>query len=109
MDTFHARRIKSIWNKQVWEHIPRPSSKHIIGTKWIFKKKLDENGIIVQNKERLVARGYNQEEGNNFEETFSPVAGLKVIHLLLAYACSWNFQLFQMDVKSDFLNGYINE
>ena len=94
---------------QVWELVPRPSGKHIIGTRWVFKNKLDENGLIVRNKARLVAQGYNQEEGIDFEETFAPVARLEAIRLLLAYACSLNFQLFQMDVKSAFLNGYINE
>jgi hypothetical protein len=94
---------------QVWELVPRPSGKHIIGTRWVFKNKLDENGIIVRNKARLVAQGYNQEEGIDFEETFAPIARLEAIRLLLAYTCSMNFQLFQMDVKSAFLNGYINE
>lgn len=94
---------------QVWELVSRPSGKHIIGTRWVFKNKLDENGIIVRNKAILVAQGYNQEEGIDFEEIFAPVARLEAIRLLLAYACSMNFQLFQMDVKSAFLNGYINE
>lgn len=94
---------------QVWELVPRPNDKHIIGTKWVFKNKLDENGIIVRNKARLVAQGYNQEEGIDFDETFAPVARLEAIRLLLAYACSLNFQLYQMDVKSAFLNGYIHE
>src|ERR1051325_7991024 len=91
---------------QVWELVPRPSDKHIIGTRWVFKNKLDENGIFVRNKARLVAQGYNQEEGINFEETFIPVARLEVIRLLLVYACSLNFQLCQMDIKSEFFNGY---
>lgn len=94
---------------QVWELVPRPKDKHIIGTKWVFKNKLDENGIVVRNKARLVAQGYNQEEGIDFDETFAPVARLEAIRVLLAYACSLNFQLYQMDVKSAFLNGFINE
>lgn len=96
---------------QVWELVPKPkpNGKHIIGTKWVFKNKLDENGMIVRNKARLVAQGYNQEEGIDFDETFSLVARLEVIRLLLAYACLLNFHLFQMDVNSVFLNGYINE
>ena len=94
---------------QVWELVPRPKDKHIIGTKWVFKNKLDENGIVVRNKARLVAQGYNQEEGIDFDETFALVARLEAIRVLLAYACSLNFQLYQMDVKSAFLNGFINE
>ena len=93
----------------VWELVPRPQDHHIIGTKWIFRNKLNENRVITRNKARLVAQGYNQEEGMNYEETFDPVARLEAIRLLLAYACSKNFKLYQMDVKSDFLNGVINE
>ena len=84
-------------------------SYSIIGTKWVFKNKLDEHGNIIRNKARLVAKGYNQEEGIDFDETFAPVARLEAIRLLLAYACFMNFKLFQMDVKSAFLNGYISE
>lgn len=80
-----------------------------MSTKWIFKNKLDENGIIIRNKARLVAQGYNQEGGINFEETFSHVARLEAIRLLLPYAYSLNFQLYQMHVKSAFLNCYILE
>lgn len=94
---------------QVWDLVLRPKGKHVIVTRWIFKNKLDENDIIVINKARLVAQGYNQEESIDFEETFALVARLEAIRLLLAYACSLNFQLYQMDVKSAFLNGYILE
>ena len=74
-----------------------------------FCNKLDENGIVVRNKARLVAQGYSQEEGIDFEETFAPVARLETIHMLLAFSCFMNFKLYQMDVKSAFLNGFINE
>ena len=80
-----------------------------IGTKWMFQNKLDESGIIVRNKARLVAKGYNQEEGIDYDETYAPVARLEAIRLLLAFACIMDFKLFQMDVKSVFLNGYIEE
>ncbi|XP_073227068.1 uncharacterized mitochondrial protein AtMg00820-like [Cicer arietinum] len=92
---------------KVWELVPNPGNKHIIGIKWVFKNKLDEIGI--RNKARLVAQGYNQEEMIDFDETFAPVARLEAIQLLLVYACSMNFELFQMDFKSAFLNDYINE
>ncbi|GKA76350.1 copia protein [Tanacetum coccineum] len=81
----------------------------IIGTKWVFRNKLDENGIVSQNKARLVAQGYNQQEGINYDETYAPVARLESIRILLAYAYALDFKLFQMDVKSLFLNGFINE
>ncbi|GJZ36084.1 retrovirus-related pol polyprotein from transposon TNT 1-94 [Tanacetum coccineum] len=81
----------------------------IIGTKWVFRNKLDENGIVSQNKARLVAQGYNQQEGIDYDETYAPVARLRSIRILLAYACALDFKLFQMDVKSAFLDGFINE
>nr|GEX13651.1 putative reverse transcriptase domain-containing protein [Tanacetum cinerariifolium] len=81
----------------------------VIGTKWLFRNKLDENGIVSQNKARLVSQGYNQQEGINYDETYAPVARLESIRILLAYACALDFKLFQMDVKSVFLNGFINE
>ncbi|RVW19280.1 Retrovirus-related Pol polyprotein from transposon RE1 [Vitis vinifera] len=94
---------------EVWELVPRPSNQSVIGTKWVFRNKMDENGIIVRNKARLVAQGYNQEEGIDYEETFAPVARLEAIRMLLAFACFKDFILYQMDVKSAFLNGFINE
>nr|GEV09452.1 copia protein [Tanacetum cinerariifolium] len=73
------------------------------------RNKLDENGIISRNKARLVAQGYNQQEGIDYDETYALVARLNSIRILLAYACALDFTLFQMDVKSAFLNGFINE
>ncbi|GJS69478.1 retrovirus-related pol polyprotein from transposon TNT 1-94 [Tanacetum coccineum] len=93
----------------VWELVPQPKNMTIIGTKWVFRNKLDENGIVSRNKARLVAQGYNQQEGINYDETYAPVARLESIRILLAYACALDFKLFQMDVKSAFLNGFINE
>ncbi|GJR14652.1 retrovirus-related pol polyprotein from transposon TNT 1-94 [Tanacetum coccineum] len=78
-------------------------------TKWVFRNKLDENGIVSRHKARLVAQGYNQQEGIDYDETYAPVARLESIRILLAYACALDFKLFQMDVKSAFLNGFINE
>lgn len=93
----------------VWTLVSQPKSQTIIGTKWVFRNKMDENGIVSRNKARLVAQGYNQQEGIDYDETFAPVARLESIRILLAYACAHNFKLFQMDVKSSFLNGVINE
>ncbi|GJX19816.1 retrovirus-related pol polyprotein from transposon TNT 1-94 [Tanacetum coccineum] len=93
----------------VWSLVPSPNNQTIIGTKWVFKNKLDENGVVSTNKARLVAQGYNQQEGIDFDETYAPVARLESIRILLAYACAHDFKLFQMDVKSAFLNGFINE
>ncbi|KAH9763753.1 hypothetical protein KPL70_001275 [Citrus sinensis] len=93
----------------VWELVPNPEHQSIIGTKWVFRNKMDESGVVVRNKARLMAQGYNQEEGIDFDETFAPVARLESIRMLLAYACHKDFILYQMDVKSAFLNGYIME
>ncbi|GJV39429.1 retrovirus-related pol polyprotein from transposon TNT 1-94 [Tanacetum coccineum] len=93
----------------IWELVPQPRNMTIIGTKWVFRNKLDENGIVSQNKARLVAQGYNQQEGIDYDETYAPVARLELIKILLAYACALDFKLFQMDVKSAFLNYFINE
>ncbi|GJU36636.1 retrovirus-related pol polyprotein from transposon TNT 1-94 [Tanacetum coccineum] len=76
---------------------------------WVFRNKLDENGIVSRNKARLVAQGYNQQEGIDYDETYAPVARLESIRILLAYACALDFKLFQMDVKSAFLNSFINK
>ncbi|GJV99464.1 retrovirus-related pol polyprotein from transposon TNT 1-94 [Tanacetum coccineum] len=93
----------------VWELVPLPICQSVIGTKWVFRNKLDENGIVSRNKARLVAQGYNQQEGIDYDETYAPVARLESIRILLAIACANDFKLYQMDVKSAFLNGFINE
>ncbi|WJX38809.1 hypothetical protein P8452_26432 [Trifolium repens] len=94
---------------EVWDLVPRPSNMNVIGTKWIYKNKFDEKRVITRNKARLVAQGYTQVEGLDFEETFAPVARLESIRLLLGVACILKFKLYQMDVKSAFLNGYLHE
>ncbi|KAH9687354.1 Integrase catalytic domain-containing protein [Citrus sinensis] len=93
----------------VWELVLKPEHQSVTGTKWVFRNKMDESGVVVRNKARLVAQGYNQEEGIDFDETFTPVARLESIRMLLAYACHKDFILYQMDIKSAFLNGYIME
>lgn len=94
---------------EAWDLVPRPKGMNVIGKKWIYKNKSDEKGIVTRNKARLIAQGYTQIKGVDFDETFSPIARLESIRLLLGVACILKFKLFQMDVKSDFLNGYLNE
>nr|GEX76844.1 retrovirus-related Pol polyprotein from transposon TNT 1-94 [Tanacetum cinerariifolium]GEX77242.1 retrovirus-related Pol polyprotein from transposon TNT 1-94 [Tanacetum cinerariifolium] len=94
---------------EVWELIPRPNKVMVITLKWIYKVKLDELGGILKNKARLVARGYHQEEGIDFEESFAPVARLEAIRIFLAYAAHNNMVVYQMDVKTVFLNGNLRE
>ncbi|GAA0174991.1 transmembrane signal receptor [Lithospermum erythrorhizon] len=93
----------------VWELVPRPGGCNIIGTKWIFKNKSDEFRNVIRNKVKLVAQGYTQIEGVDFEETFAPVARLEAIRLLLSIAYLLKFKLFQMNVKSAFLNRVVQE
>ncbi|GJY73273.1 retrovirus-related pol polyprotein from transposon TNT 1-94 [Tanacetum coccineum] len=94
---------------EVWELVPRPDRVMIITLKWIFKVKLDELGGVLKNKARLVARGYHQEEGIDFEEYFAPVARLEAIRISIAYAAYMNMIVYQMDIKMAFLNGILRE
>nr|GFA98832.1 hypothetical protein [Tanacetum cinerariifolium] len=94
---------------EVWELVPRPDKVLVITLKWIYKVKLDELGGILKNKARLVARGYRQEEGIDFEESFSLVARLEAIRIFLAYGAHKNMVVYQMEVKIAFLNGNLRE
>nr|GEV21966.1 hypothetical protein [Tanacetum cinerariifolium] len=94
---------------EVWELVPRLDKVMVITLKWIYKVKLDELREILKNKARLVARGYRQEEGIDFEESFAPVARLEAIRIFLAYAAHKNMVVYQMDVKTAFLNGNLRE
>ncbi|KAK8956709.1 hypothetical protein KSP39_PZI001099 [Platanthera zijinensis] len=94
---------------KVWKLVPRPDDCNIIGTKWIYRNKLDENGVIVRNKAILVAKGYRQEDGINFDQTFAPMSRLETIRLFLTYAAYKGFKVSQMDVNSTFLNGNLKE
>ncbi|GJY20017.1 retrovirus-related pol polyprotein from transposon TNT 1-94 [Tanacetum coccineum] len=93
----------------VWELVPPPDSAMIIALKWIYKVKLDEYGDVLKNKARLVAKGFRQEEGLDFEESFAPVARLEAIRIFIANAASKNMTVYQMDVKTAFLNGELKE
>ncbi|CAM8948363.1 unnamed protein product [Rhodiola kirilowii] len=94
---------------KVWRLVPRPKDKNVIGTKWVFRNKMDGKGVVVRNKARLVVKGYNQQEGIDYDETFAPVARLEAIRLLIAYSTYHGFTLQQMDVKTAFLNGVLKE
>jgi hypothetical protein len=98
-----------IKKNQTWELVPRPKDKNVIGTKWVFKNKLNKDGKLVRNKEILVCKGYAQVESIDFEETFSPIARQKYIRMFLAFETFKNIKVYRMDVKSIFLNGYLKE
>ncbi|GJZ00494.1 retrovirus-related pol polyprotein from transposon TNT 1-94 [Tanacetum coccineum] len=93
----------------VWELVPRPDKVMVITLKWIYKVKLDELGGILKNKARLVARGYRQEEGIDFEESFAPVVRLEAIRIFLAFVAHKNMVVYQIDLKTAFLNGNLRE
>eukprot|EP00253_Pinus_taeda_P004170 PITA_04170 len=101
--------LEQIKKNNTWELVPRPTYKNVIGTKWVFKNKLNENGEVVRNKEILVCKGYAQQEGIDFEETFSPVARLEAIRMFLTLSSFQKFKVFQMDIKYAFLNVDLNE
>ncbi|GJR87123.1 putative ribonuclease H-like domain-containing protein [Tanacetum coccineum] len=95
--------------QKVWIVVDLSKGKRAIGTKWIFRNKKDERGIVTRNKARLVSQGYIQEEGIDYDEVFAPVARIEAIRLFLAYASFMGFMVYQMDVKSAFLYGTIEE
>jgi hypothetical protein len=101
--------LDQIEKNNTWELVPRPADKNVIGSKWVFKNKMNEKGQIVRNKARLVCKVYAQIEGQDFDETFALVARLEAIIMFLAYACHKNFKVYQMDVKSTFINGDLEE
>ncbi|GJV82214.1 putative ribonuclease H-like domain-containing protein [Tanacetum coccineum] len=95
--------------QKVWTLVDLPYGKKAISTKWVYRNKKDKKGIVVRNKSRLVAQGYKQEEGIDYDEVFALVARIEAIRLFLAYASFMNFLVYQMDVKSAFLYGTIEE
>ncbi|GKB13872.1 putative ribonuclease H-like domain-containing protein [Tanacetum coccineum] len=95
--------------RRFWTLVDLPNGKRAIGTKWVYRNKKDERGIVIKNKARLVAQGYTQEEGIDYDEVFAPVARIEAIRLFLAYASFKDFVVYQMDVKSAFLYGKIED
>ncbi|GJU16169.1 putative ribonuclease H-like domain-containing protein [Tanacetum coccineum] len=95
--------------QKVWVLVDLPYRKKAIGTKWVYRNKKDERGVVVRNKARLVAQGHRQEEGIDYDEVFAPVARLEAIRIFLAFASYMGFIVYQMDVKSAFLYGKIDE
>lgn len=101
--------LDQIKRNDTWELVPRPKDKNVIVTKWVFRNKVDENGQVTRNKARLVCKGYAQIKGIDFEETFALVSRMEAIRMILAYVCSKDITVYQMDVKSVFLNGELKE
>jgi hypothetical protein len=101
--------LEQFEGNQDWELVDPPSGCKPIGTKWVWNNKEGEKGEVVRNKSRLVAQGFTQKEGIDYEETFAPVVRLEAIRILLAFSVAKGFKLHQMDVKSAFLNGVLEE
>jgi hypothetical protein len=101
--------LENFERNQVWELVDLPPGCKPIGTKWVWKNKEGEKGQVVRNKSRLVAQGYSEKEGIDYEETFAFVARLETIRILLAFFVAKGFKLYKMDVKSAFLNGVLEE
>nr|GEV77768.1 retrovirus-related Pol polyprotein from transposon TNT 1-94 [Tanacetum cinerariifolium] len=89
----------------VWELVECPIGRNIIAVKWIWKNTTDAENTFIQNKSYLVAKGYGQDEGIDFKESYAPVARLEAVRIFAAYAAHKNFPIYQMDVKTEFLNG----
>jgi hypothetical protein len=98
--------LNNFTRNEVWHSVPCPN-QNVAGTKWVFHNKQDEHGVVTRNKARLVAKVYSQVEGLDFDETYAPIDKLESIRILLAYATYHGFKLYQMDLKSAFLNGPI--
>ncbi|GJV08758.1 putative ribonuclease H-like domain-containing protein [Tanacetum coccineum] len=105
----HSRAHALFRLQQVWILVDLPHEAKVIGTKWVYKNKRDERGVVVKYKARLVAQGHRQEEGIDYDEVFAPVARIEAIMLFLAFASFMGFKVYQMDVKSAFLYGTIDE
>ena len=101
--------IGSMYENKVWTLVDLPDDRRAIENKWIFKKKTDADGNVTIYKARLVAKGYRQVQGVDYDETFSPVAKLKSVRIMLAIAAYYDYEIWQMDVKTAFLNGHLKE
>ncbi|GJX75306.1 retrotransposon protein, putative, ty1-copia subclass [Tanacetum coccineum] len=101
--------MQSMKDNEVWDLVELPPNGKTVGSKWLFKKKTDMDGAVHTYKARLVAKGYTQTPRIDYEETFSPVADIRAIRILIAIAAFYDYEIWQMDVKTAFLNGYLSE
>lgn len=101
--------LEEFKRNKVWQLIPIPQGHTIVGTRWVFKNKLDESGAVIRNKARLVAKGYSQLKVVDYDEMYAPMSRMEAIRIFLAYSAHKNVKVYQMDIKSAFLNGELKE
>eukprot|EP01018_Ginkgo_biloba_P008401 Gb_25800 [translate_table: standard] len=109
MENAMEEEFDALVRNDTWTLMELPLDKDVIGTKWIYKIKYKSDGSIDKHKARLVAKGYAQQEGIDYTETFAPVAKMDTIRTVLVVAAQHGWIIYQMDVKSAFLNGYVDE
>ena len=114
IDVYHwikamKSELDSMYSNQVWDLVKAPNDIKPVGCKWVYKRKRGVDGNVETFKARPVAKGYTQKEGIDYDETFSPVAMLKSIRILLSIATDYDYEIWQMDVKTAFLNGNVEE
>lgn len=101
--------MDQIVNNDTWDLVLRHKDNNVKGTKWLFRNKMNEKGEVVRNRARLVCKGYSQQEDIEYEETYAPISKMKVVRMFLAYVEHKKFKVYQMYVKSPFLNGELEE
>jgi len=101
--------LDQIEKNNTWDLFSIPNNKNAIGTKWIYRNKLNKDGHIVKNKARMVCKGYDQVEGMEFEEIFAPVSWIEAVNIFLSFSCYRKFKVYYMDINSSFLNGDLEE
>jgi hypothetical protein len=102
-------RIDYLSKNHTWDLVPRPQGKNIVKCRWVYRTKFTSEGVVERHKARFFVKGFSQQEGINYIETFSPIAKMNYVQLILSFATRFGWQIHQMDVKSDFLHGDLFE
>ncbi len=103
------KEMESIQKNEVWDLVKLPEGRKAVGSKWVFKQKLDGDGVVERYKARIVAHGYSQKNGVDYDKTFCPVVRFESVRTVIALAVQYGLKLHQMDVSAAFLNGDLKE